>query len=945
MKIKKGLVALFAVIAVLAAAVCFTACGNKNNTGKNNDYVIGVDSSLPLTVEVGDTIDYKQYFVVLTKDGKKIEIADSMLDLSKADTSKEGQFTITLKAGNTDEKLTFTVVDNGGVDIGAVLAKYADSSKRNFAVTLTWSVGGYGTDEFFEYMGENIKYTTQYYSAPRYVGYDVLTKTHYYYNNNDDGSYTKYSEDTAAYSTFYDGLADIDLSELANYEFDENDGTYTAKLPADAGKAVLGTSSTWTSFELTVSGGNVATISAQTSDEYTYEYKFSKFGEVGFTLPDAKLGDDEHDEITADELLDILVQYGEDDWEQNFAAKVTVNGPSADYTDNYEFLGENIKWTFQDESGKTYTDYVGYNASANKYTYYYNEGGGTYTQYNDVDNEDDFWDNYLNMNLVDLSKLWEYEYTAASNGGFAAKTASTIGNAVLGEFEDSTWTSFTIYAMSGNVAKIVATTNDGYTFTYVLSKFGEVGFTLPGTGGTTKPTTPTGTMDKQTYNAATFNTATLQDKLTGPNADPYIGLPSTGTYTALVIPVKFSNTTISDEQLANLNLAFNSTEGETGWESVKSYYQKASYGKLNLSFDIAGYNMGDGVGYYQSSRSSSYYEGLTDTYEGATYTNGDNVLLHEALEYYESRLDLTKYDYNKDGAIDAVYLIYSAPVDYSDDSFYWAYVTWDDDEGKATYDGKDVYYYLFAGLDFMIESVKGGYTSEYYPVIQGLKINASTYIHETGHLFGLDDYYDYFPNQGSDEGLGGADMMDGTVGDQNVYSKMMLGWLTPEIVVSTKTITIQSSQAKGDAILIPLKFDNSYFCEYLLIDLYAKDGLNKMHGNMSGTYLYDGESYGVRIYHVTAWAENPFDNDFGSFTDNNNSKSDIALIKLVEADGETKFVSSDGDASKSDLWQAGDKLSDAFPQYMTNDGKTLIFDITINSVSATQATITITYAA
>ena len=142
-----------------------------------------------------------------------------------------------------------------------------------------------------------------------------------------------------------------------------------------------------------------------------------------------------------------------------------------------------------------------------------------------------------------------------------------------------------------------------------------------------------------------------------------------------------------------------------------------------------------------------------------------------------------------------------------------------------------------------------------------------------------------------------------------------------------------------------MKFDNSYFCEYLLIDLYSAQGLNKLHATMSNSYLYDGAKYGVRIYHVSSWINDPFNNDFGSFTDYNNSSSDISLIKLVEADGETKFKSSSGYATDTDLWLTGGKFSSKFPNYKTNDSKTLIFDITMDSVSATQATITITYKA
>lgn len=655
------------------------------------------------------------------------------------------------------------------------------------------------------------------------------------------------------------------------------------------------------------------------------------------------LGHTEKPDTTDADISEILAKYA-DSSKWNFAINFTETGGGyADYSEYYEYNGDGILNTYTAD-GTKYTEYLSYDAAIGKYYYYMDNADGTYTKYDEDSNE--FNDYYSYAYTIDLTGISAFAF-GKSGDGYTAYKPDAVGNDVLGDYSNYTWTKFTVNIENEKITKIVAVLSDGSVQTYAFIKYGAVSFTLPNVGSSSEPTppvTPTGTMDKQTYDAETFDKETLQDKLTttGKYADPAIGLPSTGTYNALVIPVKFSNTTISQAQLNNLNIAFNGTSDETGWESVKTYYQKASYGKLNLSFDIAGVNM-SGVNYYTSSKSSSYYERLTatDPDSGEKYNNGDNVLLQEALKYYESRLDLTKYDTNGDGAIDAVYLIYSAPVDYSDDSFYWAYVTWDDD--TAAYDGIDAYYYLFAGFDFMNESVQGKNTNSNYPIISGLKINAATYIHETGHLLGLDDYYDYYPNIGSDDGLGGADMMDATVGDQNVYSKTMLGWLTPEIVTSTATITIKSSQSAGDAILVPLKFNNSYFCEYLLIDLYSANGLNELHATMNDTYLYDGASCGVRIYHVSSWIENAYDNDYGSFTDNNNSKSDIALIKLVEADGETKFASSDGYATKNDLWQAGDKLSEAFPKYSTNDGKLLNFDITIVSVSETEATITITY--
>lgn len=451
--------------------------------------------------------------------------------------------------------------------------------------------------------------------------------------------------------------------------------------------------------------------------------------------------------------------------------------------------------------------------------------------------------------------------------------------------------------------------------------------------GTDTPAVPTNIMERQNYNAASFDRENLQDKML--KTDGAIGLPSTGDVHALVIPVQFVGDKITDTQLNYLNLAFNGSSSDTGWESVHSYYQKASYGKLNLMYDIQSV--------YLAQHNSAYYASYSQKYvqDGETYTRtGEEVILTEALAYYEPLIDLSDYDTNGDGVIDAVYLIYSAPVDYDEADFYWAYVTWY--YGENTYDNLDAYYYLFAGFDFMDESTARDPGSG-YSRIPGLKINASSYIHETGHLFGLDDYYDYYTDKGCNEGLGGADMMDYTVGDQNVYSKTMLGWLEPTVVNETATVTIESSQANASAILIPLNFNNSYFCEYLLIDLYSAQGLNELHASTSDTILYDGAPFGVRIYHVSSSINKPYDNEFGSFTDYNNSTTEFALLKLVEADGEKKFKSSDGYASKTDLWQTGYKFSNVFPAYTRNDGKYLNFDILINSVSANSASITVNF--
>lgn len=503
------------------------------------------------------------------------------------------------------------------------------------------------------------------------------------------------------------------------------------------------------------------------------------------------------------------------------------------------------------------------------------------------------------------------------------------------------------------VLKITLSPTGTKSSMYILSVEIECG----GTGGDTPAPTPTETMPSQQYDPAKVDKSTLREQMKRYFEKERIGnplpIPSTGAYHLLVIPVQFSDKPISDEQMDRLGKAFNGTSADTGWESVNSYYKKSSYGKLDMTFDVQKPFVTD--------KNYKYYEDYSGkiTVDGETITKtGDILLLELALAYYAQSLDLTKYDTDNDGIIDAVYLIYSASVTYDSeanaDSIYWAYVTTYPTETQK-YDGLEVGYYLFAGFDFMDEHT-GNSNDTYlgqdgYTPYKGLKIMAETYIHETGHLLGLDDYYDYEDAKGSGEGLGGADMMDYNVGDHNAYSKLILGWVDPTVITTTQTVTINAFESSGQFLMVLLDYDGTYFSEYLLIDLYANTGLNSLGASQQNSLLYYdsttkvGAEYGVRIYHVSSSIKTPYNDDYGSFTDNNNSVSDTALIKLVEADGEKKFASTEGYAESTDLWMAGDSLLSAFSNYARNDNKKVNFDIRINSVSKTSATITITFAA
>ncbi len=632
------------------------------------------------------------------------------------------------------------------------------------------------------------------------------------------------------------------------------------------------------------------------------------------------------------ELFEKYDDYAEWNFELVFGAGYT----GYDYT--YYFYGYQgwDCWMMYEYYNTTYVDYITYDDN-NSIVLYYDNGDGTHTQY--LENDDDFWDyyyvDYLDLTLLSTSQFY------LNGDHYSALSPSTVGNNVLGEdiYYGATYVSFDIYVKNGVITKIVATQDDDYGYILEFSNYGKAtvdvsnltvtdGTTTGGGsqgGDTYQPVTPSGEMmPAQSYDESTHSDDRLHQMIEKSNDS--IGLPSLGNVTALVVPVQFSTDKFTSAELTNLNIAFNGTSAQTGWESVKSYYQKSSYGKLNLSFDKSDT--------YTASKSVSSYE---------RSTNGSHDILLEVLSWLESKTDLSKYDTNNDGCIDAVYLIYSVPVNYDDDdSMWWAYVSWSQD--NTEYDGVVPYYYFFAGIDFMTEDLDNT-----------MKINATTYIHETGHLLGLDDYYDYYPNRGSDMGLGGADMMDYTVGDHNPYSKIMLGWITPTIVTSTQTLTIQALESSGQCIMLLLDYDGTYFSEYLLIDLFSNTGLNEYHANQQGRYLYYDSAtgisapFGARIYHVSSSCKQPYSDSYSSFTDNNNSLTAIPLIKLVEADGDTNYQSDTDSngyvyAADDDLWQTGSSLKKVFENFTRHDGKEVNFDIRFDSVTATSATITITFA-
>ena len=324
------------------------------------------------------------------------------------------------------------------------------------------------------------------------------------------------------------------------------------------------------------------------------------------------------------------------------------------------------------------------------------------------------------------------------------------------------------------------------------------------------------------------------------------GTPVSGNPKILVVPVWFNDSanyipvTKKSKVREDIEKTYFGSNNDTGWRSVKTYYQELSQNKMNLNGVV--------TDWYECGRSSSYFYTLD---EGQNRTN---LLVSEAVEWYKTSKGLTNlkdFDTDHNGYLDGVMLIYGCP-DYATmlkDSApnLWAYCYWLQNEDRNVNNPKPNVFF-WASYDFMYgvttapSTYHGGDTNH-------CKLDTHTYIHEMGHMFGLEDYYDY---SGQYSPAAGFSMQDMNVGSHDPYSVMALGWAEVYVPNSNCTLALKNFQDSHQLILLSDYFSNSPFDEYLLLELYSPTGLN----NFDSTYQYSGmypkgpSSSGIRLWHV-----------------------------------------------------------------------------------------------
>ena len=468
------------------------------------------------------------------------------------------------------------------------------------------------------------------------------------------------------------------------------------------------------------------------------------------------------------------------------------------------------------------------------------------------------------------------------------------------------------------------------------------------------------------------------------NVYPLSSTPCVGEAKILVIPVWFSDSSnfISPNAKrrnvkSDIETAYFGTNEETGWRSVKTYYEEESFGALTLTGKVSDW--------YECSNSCSYYKQDNDT-------SRTTQLIKDATNWYfnNNPSDSRRYhDCDHDGFLDGVMVIYAAPdfQSWRKTSGYdnlWAYCYWAQDYSVQNPNNPGLNAFFWASYDFMYGSNKattragssyaGGDTTY-------CTIDAHTYIHEMGHMFGLDDYYDYSENRYSP--AGSFSMQDANVGSHDAFSSYALGWGKAYIPTQSMTINLKPFTTSGEMILLSPSFNsyNSPFDEYLLIEYYTPTGLNQFdtqHGYQGGAYPTGSTQSGIRLWHVDARLAYTRDGNFSasklttnpkisnnyvtmamsnSFDDGDeategylsvlgSSYYNYNMLQLIR-NSKTETYRSKNDFSSSSLFKAGATftMSDYSRQFV-NSGKLnsnvdLGFSFTVNSLNSNQATITI----
>lgn len=253
--------------------------------------------------------------------------------------------------------------------------------------------------------------------------------------------------------------------------------------------------------------------------------------------------------------------------------------------------------------------------------------------------------------------------------------------------------------------------------------------------------------------------------------------------------------------------------------SVRDYFLESSYGKLDLTFSVAGP--------YLAPKSEWYYTG------GKKNSRCSELAKWLVQSAVDDGFDMADYDSDGDGIVDCFHFVYAGNGQESTaiEGTIWSHKGPFSNFGPITIGGKK-----FASYSCSAERNANSKTA---------MTTIGVMCHEITHVFGAPDYYDTnYETGGLYDGTGNWDVMangayngspKGSVpAFHNPYQKMRFEWVTPiDLTEPTSVYTMPNSAEHPTVYKIQTKTDNEYF----LLENRQKIGFDK-HVPGEGLVVY-----------------------------------------------------------------------------------------------------------
>lgn len=300
------------------------------------------------------------------------------------------------------------------------------------------------------------------------------------------------------------------------------------------------------------------------------------------------------------------------------------------------------------------------------------------------------------------------------------------------------------------------------------------------------------------------------------------------------------------------NKEFYSDYGMSG--SVRDYFIEQSYGQLTIDFDV--------VGPYTTAHEMAYYGGHSDS--GANDKNpGD--MIKEVCRSADGMVNFADYDWDHDGKVEQVYVIYAGYGENYDHSTNGKYADtiWPHEWELESATGSSIKLDGVVINTYACSSELRGTSGD---VLSGI----GPACHEFSHCLGLPDFYDL---DGKHFGMSIWSVMDQgnynnnscTPAGYTSYERWFAGWLEPKEIKEMTTVkNMRPLSYSPEAYILYNELDRNEF--YLLENRQLKGFDSALYG------------HGLLVLHVNynrnRWRNNTV-----------NSYDSLQMMTIIPADG------------------------------------------------------------